>query len=303
MRKDNPHLQSLAGDDWPPTHTHYLRHEELEERLGAYCELSVKYGKCILELDAAQLIFDTNERHRLEYSLELLIQHITNRLHEILNILARDNMLRKRGKKCVYTLPRLNPRAATLNTPEDTHKLGKDIQEDIIEIINYAFKPIPEGEEDRISVCYDGSDIPDDSTRRQCIANNNRANPGSTNNNTNKANTGRNQDRAQHTVNFEDREHHRTSALEDIQQRLTQMAQSSSTNTENICPAHLNDNPKTTEDGKTWPKDTSGPTAKTTTQAQPVTRVLPLTGMAIGQARSAQLVAKKDTTQGDAEPN
>ena len=25
MRKDNPELQYLAGDDWHPTHTHYLR--------------------------------------------------------------------------------------------------------------------------------------------------------------------------------------------------------------------------------------------------------------------------------------
>ena len=25
MRKDNPELQYLAGDDWRPTHTHYLR--------------------------------------------------------------------------------------------------------------------------------------------------------------------------------------------------------------------------------------------------------------------------------------
>ena len=74
MRKDNPELQFIPGDDWPSTHTCYLRREELEERLGAYYEISVQYGKCILELDAAQLILDTDERHRLEYSLELLIQ-------------------------------------------------------------------------------------------------------------------------------------------------------------------------------------------------------------------------------------
>ena len=240
MRKDNPELQFLPGDDWPTTHTRYLRHEQMEERLGAYCELSVRYGKCILELEAAQLILDTDERHRIEYSLELLIQQITNRLDEILNILARDNMLRKRGKKCVYTLPRLNPRAATLNSIEDACKLGKDIQEDIMEIMNYAFKPIPEGEEDRIRICYDGSNIPDDNTKKPY---NNRANQNSMNNNiTNRTNTNRNQDRAQHTVNFEDRDSHRSSTLEDVQQRLTQMAQErSNTNMENICHARQSD--------------------------------------------------------------
>ena len=36
-----------------------------------------------------------------------------------------------------------------------------------MEILHYAFNPIPEGEEDRIEVCYDGSDILDDNTRRK----------------------------------------------------------------------------------------------------------------------------------------
>ena len=75
-------------------------------------------------------------------------------------------MLRKRGKKCVYTLPRINPRAANLNSTDDAQKLGREIQDDVMEILDYAFNPIPEGEEDRIQVCYDGSDIPDDNTRR-----------------------------------------------------------------------------------------------------------------------------------------
>ena len=50
MRKDNPELQYLAGDDWCPTHTHYLQQEELKERLHAYVELSVKYTKSVIEL-------------------------------------------------------------------------------------------------------------------------------------------------------------------------------------------------------------------------------------------------------------
>ena len=166
MRKDNPELKYLAGDDWSPTHTRYLLREELQDRLGAYVELSVKYTKSVIELDAAQLILDTDERHRIEYSLELLLQCITNRLDEILSILARDNMLRKRGKKRVYTLPGINPRAANLNSTDDAQKLGREIQDNVMEILDYTFNLIPEGEEDRIRVCYDGSDIPDDNTRR-----------------------------------------------------------------------------------------------------------------------------------------
>ena len=70
-----------------------------KDRLGAYVELSVKYAKSVIELDAAQLVLHIDKRHRIEYSLELLLQRITKRLDEILSILARDNMLRKRGKK------------------------------------------------------------------------------------------------------------------------------------------------------------------------------------------------------------
>ena len=194
MRKDNPELQFIPGDDWPSTHTRYLRQEELEERLGAYFEVSVQYGKCILELEAAQLILDTDERHRLEYGLELLIQRMANRIDEILSILARDNMLRK-------TLPHVNPRATNINSTEDARKMGKEIEKDIMEILNYAFIPLPEGDGDRPRVCYNGSDIPDDNTR-PC---NTRTDQGPTNNNTtNRTNTTRNQDRTQHTVNFND---------------------------------------------------------------------------------------------------
>ena len=54
-------------------------------------------------------------------------------------------MLRKRGKKRVYTQPRINPRAANLNSTDDAQMLGKEIQDDVMEILDYAFNPILEG--------------------------------------------------------------------------------------------------------------------------------------------------------------
>ena len=169
--------------------------------------------KSVIELDAAQLILNTDKRHKIEYSLELLLQRITNRLDEILNILARDNMLRKRGKKCVYTLPRINPRAANLNSTEDAQKLGREIQDDVMEILHYAFNPIPEGEEDRIEVCHDGSDISDDNTRRKKT---NQLPTGHSN--AVRISAGQNADRPHHTVNFDNREQDRTSTLDEVQQ-------------------------------------------------------------------------------------
>ena len=128
-------------------------------------------------------------------------------------------MLRKRGKKCVYTLPRINPRAANLNSMEDAEKLGREIQDDVMEILNYAFNPIPEGEEDRTQVCYDGSNIPDDNTRRNHGTGDRKTNQAPTGqNNTARANIGQNPNRTHHMVNFDNREQHRTSTLEDVQQ-------------------------------------------------------------------------------------
>ena len=180
-----------------------------------------------------------------EYSLELLLQRITNRLDEILSILARDNMLRKRGKKRVYTLPRINPRAANFNSTDDAQRLGREIKDDVKEILDYAFNPIPEGEEDRIQVCYDGSDILDDNTRRNRGTGDWKTNQTSTDhNNSARTNTRQNSEKTHHTVNFDDREQHRTSTLDDIQQRLTQISQKdNNTNIENVRPTHPNDDP------------------------------------------------------------
>ena len=88
-----------------------------------------------------------------------------------------------------------------------------------MEILDYAFNPIPEGEEDRIQVCYDGSDIPDDNTRRNHDTGDRKRNQAPTGqNNTFRANIGQNSERIHHTVNFAKREQYRTSALEDVQQ-------------------------------------------------------------------------------------
>ena len=128
-------------------------------------------------------------------------------------------MLRKRGRKHVYTLPRINPRAANLNSMDDAQKLGREIQDDVMEILNYAFNIIPEGEEDRIQVCYNGSDIPDDNTRRNRGTGDRKTNQISTGQNiTARVNIGQKSDRTHHTVNFDNREQHRTSTLVDVQQ-------------------------------------------------------------------------------------
>ena len=92
------------------------------------------------------------------------------------------------------------------------------MQDDVMEILDYVFNLIREREEDRIHVCYDGSDIPDDNTRRNRGPGNRKTNHAPTGqNNTARVNIGQNSDRTHHTVNFDNREQHRTSTLEDFQ--------------------------------------------------------------------------------------
>ena len=62
-------------------------------------------------------------------------------------------------------------------------------------------------------------------------------------------------------------------------------------------------NPQATEDGETWPKDSSIPTAKTTILVQQVTQAHPQIGMDTRERKSAQLAEEKVTTQETAELN
>ena len=61
--------------------------------------------------------------------------------------------------------------------------------------------------------------------------------------------------------------------------------------------------PRATEDGETWPKDTSVPTVRTTILAQQVTQAHPQIGMDDGECKNAQLAEEKVTTRETAEPN
>ena len=61
--------------------------------------------------------------------------------------------------------------------------------------------------------------------------------------------------------------------------------------------------PQATEDGETWPKDTSVPMAKTTILAQQVTQAHPQIGMDAAECKNAQLAEKKVTIKETAELN
>ena len=171
MRNKHSDLQFIPEDDWRIVINRYFQREEMEDRLAAFCEL----GKCLLGMNSAQLLFDTDQRHKEEYKLEALMQHISKRLDDILNMLARDSMMRNKNKKCTFPLPKLNPRSHPASNTDEAQEFGKALHDEITCILEIAFKP-QEEDDTEIELVYDGSDIPDDTEGRR-PRNNQQRNP------------------------------------------------------------------------------------------------------------------------------
>ena len=181
----------------------------MEHRLAAFCELGMKYNKCLLEMNSAQLLFNTDHNQKKEYTVEALMQYIMNRLDEILNMLARDNMMRKKNKKCTFPLPKLNPRSHPVSNMDEAQEFRRALHDEISGILEIAFKPQEEVDME-IALIYDGSDIPDDTEGRR-PRNNDKRNPPlepTTAGSTNTTNTMRATEKSQFTINFDDRQHH-----------------------------------------------------------------------------------------------
>ena len=213
-------LQYLPGDNWHIISNRYLWREEMEERLGAFCELGMKYHKCLLEWNATQLMFNTNARHKEEYRLEALMLHISSRIDEILNLLAKDNLLQKKNKEFTFSLTQLNPRAHQVNDSVEAHEFGKALYDEMTGILEVPF--IPEEDNDKengrhtcISIT-DGSDIPDQTEGRKTKQNNKRNPPepmAMAAEITEATTTRKAIEKSQHTINFSDKEQHRHNAL------------------------------------------------------------------------------------------
>ena len=187
----------------------------MNERLGAFCELDMKYHKYLVEWNAAQLMLGTNARRKEEYRHETLMLHIPNRIDEILDMLAKDNKLCKKNKKLTFPLPQLNPRSHHVNDSDKDHKFGKALYSEITGILEVPF--IPEKynkKETSRHTCIaitDSSDIPDQTKGRKAKQNNKRNPPEPTDTTadpTEVTTHRKDTEKVQHTINFNDKEQH-----------------------------------------------------------------------------------------------
>ena len=202
-------LTILPGDDLPIVRNRYLTCYELLERLNHYIDRCIKYGECFLRHKEAQLCMDTNETLRKELVQEILMARISSNMDKIVNSLLKDISFRKGNKKATYSTPKVNPRASPVTSINELRNMKAALQYKCRGIMQVAFISEPdEGASSR--VITPGEDIPDAMARPR--EERRRSNLSVNTNNTCPT------DRP--TVNFNNREHHRTNVISEVQQNL-----------------------------------------------------------------------------------
>ena len=244
-----PELTILPGDDVPLIRDRYLTRYELIERLAHYVDLCVLYGESILRHENAQLYEDRDEILRKEMHEDTLMQRISSNMDKLLGHMQRDNKFRKANKKALYPIPRINPRLSPASSAQEICSMKNGLKDKCKGIVQIAFLPEPEeGASRGPRVVTPSEDIPDvtgrprEEGRRSNLSVNTNTAPNTSNGlaqHTQQHPTDRAADR---TVNFQDREQHRTNVISEVQQNLMNISNSQNShdqvNNMNIRPDH-----------------------------------------------------------------
>ena len=228
-----PELTILPGDDVPLVRDRYLTRYELIERLAHYVDLCVLYGESILRHENAQLYGDRDEILRKEMHEDTLMQRISSNMDKLLGHMQRDNKFRKANKKTLYPIPRINPRLSPPSSAQQICNMKDGLKDEGKNIVQIAFLPEPEeGASRGPRVVMPGEDIPDttgrprEEGRRSNLSVNTNTAPNTNNGlaqGTQQCHTDRAADR---TVNFQEREQHRTNIISKVQQNLMNISNS-----------------------------------------------------------------------------
>ena len=257
-----PELAILPGDDIPLIRDRYLTHYELIERLAHYVDLCVMYGECFLRHENAQLSGDRDEILRKEMHEEILMSRISSSMEKLLSHMQRDNKFRKANKKAMYPIPKINPRASPASSATEICSMKNGLKDECRGIIQIAFLLEPEeGASREPRVVTPGEDIPDatgrprEEGRRSNLSVNTNTAPNTSNGpaqHTQQRSTDRAADR---TVNFQDREQHRTTIISEVQQNLMSISNSQNShhqaNNANVRP----DRPDHSDHQNPWPRN------------------------------------------------
>ena len=241
-----PELTILPGDDIPLVRDRYLTRYELIDKLASYVDLCVLYGESVLRHESTQLHGDRDEILRKEMHKGTLMQRISSNMDKLLAHMQKNIKFRKANKKIQYPVPRINPRSAPPGSAQEICTMKDGLKDEGKNIMQIAFLPEPEeGASGGPRMIMPGEDIPD--TLGRCREEERRSNLSVNTNNgltqgTQPCHTDRAADR---TVNFQDREQHRTNIISEVQQNLMNISNSRNlqdqTNNANVrsdCPDH-----------------------------------------------------------------
>ena len=158
---------------------------------------------------------DTNETLQKELDQEILMARISSIMDKIMNSLLKDISFRKGNKKAIYPTPKVNPRASSFTSTGELRSMKAAVEDECRGIMQVAF--ITEQDEGASSrVITPGEDIPDatakprDERRRFNLS----------------VNTNNTHPTDRPTVNFNNREHHRTNVISEVQQNLMNISNS-----------------------------------------------------------------------------
>ena len=174
---------------------------------------------------------------------ETLMQRLSSNIDKLLAHMQRDIRFRKANRKIQYPTPKINPRIAPPVSAQEIRKMKDGLKDECRNIMQFAFLPEPEQAASggpRITI--PGEDIPDAPGR--CREEERRADLSVNTNSGRTQNTQpRHADRADRTVNFQNREQHRTNVISEVQQNLMNISNANSQNTQeqasnaNVCSA------------------------------------------------------------------
>ena len=194
---------------------------------------------------------------------DILMSRISSNMDKLLSHMQRDNRFRKANKKALYPIPRINPRLSPASSTQEIHNMKSGLKDKCKGIIQIAFLPEPEeGASGGPRVVTPGEDIPDatgrprEEGRRSNLSVNTNTAPNTSNGLAQHAQQCPTDRAADRTVNFHDREQHRTNVISKVQQNFMNISNSPNShdqaNNANIFP----DRPDHSDHLNPWPRNT-----------------------------------------------
>ena len=220
------------------------------------------YGECVLRHENAQLSGDRDEILRKEMHEDILMSRISSNMDKLLNHMQRDNKFRKANKKALYPIPRINPRLSPASSTQEIRNMKSGLKDECKGIVQIAFLPEPEeGASGGPRVVTPEEDIPDttgrprEEGRRSNLSVNTNTTPNTSNGLAQHAQQRPTDRAADRTMNFQDREQHRTNVISKVQQNLMNISNSQNSHDQANNVNDRPDHPDHSDHQNPWPRN------------------------------------------------